>query len=100
MKRTSAMYALTLERPELEEVSPPAPLVAITAAGKQMPTNRTVALATLSNLFRGGATPVGLVGPHTGLLVTTTVGPRVDSLAADFAKRWLLWKGKHFALGG
>src|SRR5690242_1411685 len=100
MKRKRAMQTPILEHPEIPEAVPPAPLLAITAAGKQMRTDRTAALATLSDLFRSGTTPVGLVGPHTGLLVTTTFGPRMDGLTDTFARRWLLWKGKQFALGG
>jgi hypothetical protein len=94
------MYTPTVEHLETQTVSPPAPLAAMIAASKQMRTDRAAALATLRDLFRGGATPVGLAGPHTGLLVTTTFGPRLDRLTDTFAQRWLLWKGKQFALPG
>lgn len=93
------MQTSILEHLETYGAVSPAPLLAITAAGKQMRTDRTAALATLSDLFRGGTTPVGLVGPHTGLLVTTTIGPRMDGLTDTFARRWLLWRGKQFAFG-
>lgn len=78
----------------------PAPLAAITAARARMRTDRAGALAALNDLFRGGTMPVGLDGPYTGLLVTTTFGPRVDRITAAFADRWLPWKGKRFAPQG
>ena len=94
------MQTLTGGQRATEETPPPAPLAAITAARARMRTDRAEALAALSDLFRGGTTPVGLDGPHTGLLVTTTVGPRVDAVAGALTRRGLLWKGKRFAPEG
>jgi hypothetical protein len=94
------MEIVSSERGIPSASAPPAPLVAITAARARMRTDRAAALAALNDLFRSGTTPMGLDGPCTGLLVTTTFGPRVDGVTAAVADRWLLWKGKRFAPEG
>lgn len=99
MKRMGAMQTLTADE-RATDAPPPAPLAAITAASARMRADRTGALAALNNLFRGGTVPMGLDGPYTGLLVTTTIGPRVDAAMDAFARRWLPWKGKRFAPEG
>jgi hypothetical protein len=51
--------------------------------------------ADLDCIFRAGAPPQGLNGPHQGILVMTTQGP-LDGLARRLASLWMPWLGKRF----
>jgi len=53
-------------------------------------------LDELGELFRAGSPSVGIDGPTEGQLVTFTVHPLFDRLAAAITGAWMPWAGKRF----
>jgi hypothetical protein len=62
--------------------------------------DRRAGLAGLAGCFAAGAVPTGLSGPLRGRLLTTTLGPRADPVAAALARAWMPWRGKTFDADG
>lgn len=53
-------------------------------------------LDELGELFRAGSPSTGIDGPTEGQLVTFTVHPLFDRLAARITRAWMPWAGKQF----
>jgi hypothetical protein len=94
------MATATVEHATTTSAPDPAPLVAIRAARDRLATDRAAALAALDTLFKSGAVPERIAGPHAGMLVTTMFGAPADRLIAAWADRNLRWLGKRFTPTG
>ncbi len=62
----------------------------------ELPSDRAGALAQLERVFTDADPPEGLVGPHRGRLLTTTVVRGLDGAFMGLTRLWMPWKGKTF----
>jgi hypothetical protein len=59
--------------------------------------DRPLGLAEIEALFVAGKPAEGLIGPHKGRLLATTVGYGLDGPFEGLARLWTPWRGKDFS---